>query len=202
MNEELIKELSAMAAMELPEKYTSVSYAVMIGGEIVARDNLGTTGGKDPKPAHEKCTYNVASISKIFCTTAVMQLVEKGLLDLDKPVIEYVPEFSMPDARYKKITLRHCLSHSSGLPGTQWKGFSVSDPGREDYYSEFLDYMAHSMIKAEPGLYSTYCNDGFTLSEMAVKNVSGESYADYCLNHICRPLGLESSRRSWNLKPE
>ena len=97
MNEELRKELSAMAAMELPEKYTSVSYAVMIGGEIVARDNLGTTGGEDPKPAHEKCTYNVASISKIFCTTAVMQLVEKGLLDLDKPVIEYVPEFSMPD---------------------------------------------------------------------------------------------------------
>jgi|GEM_PF-270075 Beta-lactamase class C and other penicillin binding proteins len=199
---DLTKKLSRMLSYELPNEFTSVSYAIMIDGRFVASDTLGTTGGKKPVPADSRCTYNVASISKIFCSVAVMQLVEKGLLDLDASVIDYVPEFTMPDERYKKITLRHCLSHSCALPGTQWKGFSVTEPEDEDYYSEFLEYVGHSYLKAEPGYYSTYCNDGFTLAEMAVKNVSGMPYHEYCLKHICKPLGLESSRLIYNLNPE
>ncbi len=199
---DLSKKLSRMLSYELPNEFTSVSYAIMKDGMFIAADTLGTTGGKKPVPADSKCTYNVASISKIFCSIAVMQLVEKGLLDLDVPVVRYVPEFTMPDERYKKITLRHCLSHSCALPGTQWKGFSVSEPEDEDYYTEFLEYVGHSYLKAEPGYYSTYCNDGFTLAEMAVKNAAEMPYHEYCLKHICEPLGLESSRLIYNLNPE
>lgn len=200
--ENITKRLSQMLRYELPNEFTSVSYAIMIDGTIVAEDTLGTTGGKNPRPAHSRCTYNVASISKVFCSIAVMQLVEKGLLDLDEPVVTYVPEFVMPDERYKKITLRHCLSHSSGLPGTQWKGFSVTEAADEDYYAEFLEYVGHSYLKAEPGCYSTYCNDGFTLAEMAVKNVSGLPYHVYCVQNICDPAGLASSRLIYNLNPD
>lgn len=200
--EQLTKELSGILAASLPEKYTSVSYAILKDGNLIAADALGKTGGKNPKKATVDCTYNVASVSKIYCTVAVMQLVEQGKLDLDTPIYKYLPHFIMPDERYKKITLRHCLSHSSGLPGTQWKGFSVSDTTDEDDYYEWVySYMAHSYLKAEPGEYSVYCNDGFTMAEMVVAQVSGEKYGDYCMNHITEPIGAHSSRLAYNQNP-
>ncbi len=199
----LTEKLTEILSYGLPEKYTSISYAIMKDGKIIAADALGTTGGKNPKPATTDCTYNVASVSKMFCTVAVMQLVEQGKVDLDTPVYKYLPRFTMPDERYKKITLRHCLSHSPALPGTQWKGFSVSDTTPEDaYYDWVYDFFAHSCLKADPGEYSVYCNDGFTVAEMVVAEVSGEKYGDYCMNHITEPIGAHSSRLAYNCNPD
>lgn len=196
MNQALKEKLSAILGMNLKKDYTSVSYAIMRHGEILAADSLGTQGGEEKKPADTNCTYNVASVSKIYCTVAVMQLVEQGKLNLDEPIVTYLPRFKMLDDRYRQITLRHCLSHSSGLPGTQWKHFSASDVSHDTYYEEVYDYMAHSYLKAAPGEYSVYCNDGFTLAEMAVAAVSGMSYAQYCKDHITEPIGAHSSRLS------
>ncbi len=199
---DLTKKLSEILSYGLAKDYTSVSYAIMKDGKLLASDSLGHQGKPKKEPATTKCTYNVASVSKIFCTVAVMQLVEKGLLDLDKPVHEYLERFYMPDERYKKITLRHCLSHTSGLPGTQWKGFSVSSVKDANYYDDVYAYMAHSRLKAEPGEYAVYCNDGFTIAEMVVAEVSGKSYSDYCLNHITEPIGAHSTRLSFTKNPD
>ena len=87
------------------------------------------------------CTFNVCSISKIYCTVCVMQLVDEGLIQLEDKVFDILPEFKMKDKRYKDITVRMCLDHSSGLPGTQWKHFSVSTTSKFDYYSEVLNYL-------------------------------------------------------------
>ena len=191
----LVKELDQIIGYSLAKKHTSTSYAVMIDGKLVANDSLGTTGGKDPKPATTDCTYNVASVSKIFTTVCVMQLVEAGKLDLDVPVITYIPEFRMLSEGYKRVTLRQCLSHSCGLPGTQWINFSVSDMTEVDYYKSALDFYSKSHLKAEPGEYSVYCNDGFTLAEMCVAAVSEEkSFSEYCRIHVTDPLGSFSSR--------
>lgn len=199
---QLTQELSEILRYGLPKDYTSVSYAILKDGELLACDALGTQGGKDKLPATVDCTYNVASVSKIYCTVAVMQLVEKGLLELDRPVCEYLPRLTMLDERYRRITLRHCLSHTSGLPGTQWKGFSVADVSSADYYEDVYAYLAHSHLKAEPGEYAVYCNDGFTLAEMVVAAVTGEKYADYCQAHITDPIGALSSRLSPNRNPD
>ena len=199
----LTERLSDIVKRQLKGEYTSVSYAILQHGEVMAADSIGFKNRKDMEPADERCTYNVASISKIFCTTAVMQLAERGLVDLDTPVCTYLPRLSMPlDGRYKQITLRHCLSHSSGLPGTQWRGFSVSSTEGADYYADVYDFLSKSTLKADPGDYSVYCNDGFSLAEMVVAEVSGMPYADYCLEHITKPLGLQSSRLSTTLNPD
>jgi CubicO group peptidase (beta-lactamase class C family) len=190
---ELSQQLNSILEAVLPGEYTSVSYAIALDGQIIAADALGSQGGPEKKPATADCAYNVASISKIFCTAAVMQLVERGLLDLDRPVCDYLPRFRMRDPLYRQITLRHCLSHSSGLPGTQWRGFSVSDTSGADYYDDVYDFLSKSTLKAAPGTYSVYCNDGFTLAEMAVAQVTGMDYAAYCRENIFRPLGLESA---------
>ena len=199
--QQLTKQLSTVLSYGLNKDFTSVSYAIMKDGKILASDSLGHQGKPEKLPATTDCTYNVASVSKIYCTVAVMQLVEKGLLDLDSPVCEYLPRFYMPDERHKSITLRHCLSHTSGLPGTQWKRFSVSSVKDANYYEDVYAYLANNRLKAEPGEYAVYCNDGFTLAEMAVAQVAGESFSDYCLNHITEPIGAHSTRLSFTQNP-
>ena len=198
----LTEKLNELIKLGLPKNHTAISYAIMVDGEIWCADTIGTSQGK---PATNDHTFNVGSISKIFCTTAVMQLVEQGKMDLDEPICTYLPDFWMPDERYKKITLRHCLNHSCALPGTQWKNFCTSEIQAGDieaYYREVYHYLAHSWMKDEPGAYSVYCNDGFTLAEMAVAAVTGQPFAQYCEEHITRPLGAHSTRTAFFRNPD
>ena len=108
----------------------SLQYALWQNGEIVLSGQAGTFSRTENLLMTGDELYGIGSVSKIYTTVAVMQLVERGLLELDRPVCEYLPRFWMPDERYKKITLRHCLSHSCGLPGTQWRWLAASRPRR------------------------------------------------------------------------
>lgn len=193
---ELSKKLNEILKHNLAKGYTGVSYAISVQGEMIAAGAVGTSGGQEKKPLTLEGTFNVASVSKVFCTLAVMKLVEMGQVELDTPVVEYLPKFTMPDPRYKNITLRHCLNHTSGLPGTQWKGFSVSETAGSDYYADVYDYFAHNYLKAEPGEYAVYCNDGFTLAELVVAEVSRSKFSDFCRQHIMQPLNMEHTRLS------
>lgn len=209
---ELTQEIKELIQIYLKKGYTSVSYAVVLDGELVANDALGTKGGPAYAQAENAasdasakattdCTYNVASLSKIYTTAAVMKLVEEGKLDLDTPVVRYLPQFRTLNAGYEQMTLRHCLSHQCALPGTQWIDFSVSDQSEVDYYADALDFYANSHLKALPGTYSVYCNDGFTIAEMCVAAVCEEkSFSEYCRIHITDPIAAWSSRfaRSYN----
>lgn len=199
MKNELTARLSAIVRPALNKDGTSVSYAIMQNGQLIAADTL--SGKNSAQPDETERTYNVASISKIYCTVAVMQLVEQGKLSLDVPVAGYLPRFTMRDERYRAITLRHCLNHTSGLPGTQWRGFSVTNPDQNRYYDDVYDYLSKSTLKADPGTYAVYCNDGFTLAEMAVAAVSGQSFAEYCMDHITEPIGAHSTRLSDHRNP-
>ena len=190
----LTQKLSDILRCGLKPGYTSVSYAISRGGKLLAADSLGTIGDKAGTPADCGSTYNIGSVSKIFCAVAVMQLAEQGKVDLDIPVYKYLPRLWMPDERYKQITLRHCLSHSSGLPGTQWKGFALAGTDPYDYYADVYDYLSKVRLKADPGTYSVYCNDGFTMAEMVVSEVSGQPFEQYSVEHITDPIGAESTR--------
>lgn len=202
MNNELIQRVSDYLKMTLAKDYTSVSYAVSVGGEVVLADALGWQDKPAKIPAGTNCTYNVASVSKIYCTAAIMILVQQDKISLDEPVITYVPDFKMLDEDYKKITVRHLLNHASGLPGTQWKGFSVTQKTERNYHQEVLDYLAISHLKAKPGAYSVYCNDGFTLAEIVVARVSGMSFGEFVRLHITDPIGALSTRYIENRNEE
>lgn len=202
MDCEWSKRTSDFLSMTLAKDYTSVSYALQINGELAAADALGWQDQPGKIAATPQCTYNVASVSKIYCTAAVMILVQRGLVELDAPVVQYVPDFKMLDEDYKKITVRHLLNHASGLPGTQWKGFSVTALTERDYYQEVLDYLAISHLKAKPGEYSVYCNDGFTLAEIVVARVSGQRYSEFLRENITDPIGAGSTRTIENRNPE
>lgn len=135
----------------------------------------------------------VGSVSKIFCTTAALQLYEQELLDIDAPVTDYVPEFTMQDERYKDITVRMLMNHTSGLMGMVYDDMMLYDDIDTAYHDRFIRYLKNSRLKADPGTLATYSNDGFTLLEIVVERVSGESFTDYVENHISKPLKLENT---------
>lgn len=172
----------------------SIQYAVMQKGELILSDAYGIDDAKKKTQVTTDSIYGIASISKIFTTTAVMQLVEDGKLDLDTPVVHYIPEFKMKDARYKDITVRMLLNHSSGLMGGGLGNAILYEDPDSYYHDHFLEKLKNERLKADPGTYSVYCNDGFQLAELVVERVSGETFSDYLKKSIFTPLGLSHTR--------
>ena len=184
------------ASILLNSKYesTSVQYALIDNGKIVVSGNSGVYSKEDNKPVTADTMYGIGSVSKMFVTTAVMKLVDKGLVDLDAPVTKYISDFEMADDRYKKITVRMLLNHSSGLMGSTFSNamlFNDNDPYAHD---NFLNQLKTQRLKADPGAYSVYCNDGFTLAEILVERVTGNSYTNYIANNITNPLKMDNTK--------
>ncbi len=194
-----IKEL---VLNSIHKDYTALSYAISIHNEVVLSDAVGVIDKKTKEIITEKATFNVASISKMYVTVAIMQLVEQGKIKLDDYVYQILPRFYMPDERYKKITVAMCLNHTSGLPGTEWKHFATKEIDGVNYYDEVYHYFSVNKLKSEPGEYSVYCNDGFTIAELIVSEVSGMTYEDYIYQYITNPIGAESTRLSGNLNAD
>ncbi|MBP0966679.1 MAG: beta-lactamase family protein [Oscillospiraceae bacterium] len=140
----------------------------------------------------------IASISKMFSTTAVLQLAEEGKVDPDAPVTEYLPEFSMADSRYRDITVRMLMNHTSGLMGTTAADFMLLGDRDSTPHDKLLSRLKLQKLKADPGAFGAYCNDGFSLLEQITERVSGESFTDYVQNHICKPLGLKQTGTPWD----
>ena len=140
----------------------------------------------------------IASVSKMFSATAVLQLADEGKLDLDAPVTEYLPGFRLADSRYRDITVRMLMNHSSGLMGTTAEDFMLLNDRDASPHDKLLSRMKPQSLKADPGTLSAYCNDGFSLLEQITEQVSGESFTDYVQNHICKPLGMTETGTPWD----
>lgn len=170
-------------------KTCAATVAVMDGGKIVYSEGFGMADRENSVPVNPNTIFNIGSASKTFDAAAVMRLVDDGKVSLDTPVVRYVPEFKMPDPRYKDITVRMLLDHSCALPGTT----AANDVGHKinpSFYEDFLNAMAHSDLKASPGEYAPYCNDAWTLAEILVARVSGQKYIDFLNQRILGPLNL------------
>lgn len=177
------------------KKITAVIAAIMILVAIPVTAAYGADKETTPVQTEIKAdtVSAIGSISKIFCTTAALQLYEQGLLDIDAPVTDYVPEFTMQDERYKDITVRMLMNHTSGLMGMVYDDMMLYDDIDTTYHDRFLGHLKNARLKADPGTLATYSNDGFTLLEIVVERVSGESFTDYVENHISKPLKLENT---------
>ena len=159
--------------------------------------------GKVPAYAGESsAVLNIASVSKMYVVTAVMQLADRGLVDIDAPVTEYIPDFKMADERYKDITVRMLMNHSSGLMGTIYGGCNLYDEKSSDYHDTFLEKLRTERLKHEPGAFNCYCNDGFTLLEILTERVSGMSFTEYLSENISGPLSLENTGTLWDMDVE
>ncbi|CAH0122808.1 Putative D-alanyl-D-alanine carboxypeptidase [Paenibacillus sp. CECT 9249] len=171
----------------------SVQYALIDHGRIVVSGQSGKNDEKGQKPLTKDTMYGIGSTSKMFTTVAVMQLVDQGKIDLDTPVVRYIPEFTMKDERYKQITPRMLLNHSSGLNGSSMTNAFLFEDNDSYAYDTLLKQLAGQTLKADPGAYSVYCNDGFTLAQILVERVSGMDFTSYIHRYMTEPLGMANT---------
>ena len=173
---------------------SQISWAVWQDGKIVESGSQAAPAGEgQPKRTVSGSAYGIGSVSKIYTTVAAMQLVEKGRLELDKPVTTYLPDFKMADQRNRDITVRMLLNHSSGLMGSSMGSGILFDDPSELAADTLLERLAGQRLKADPGAYSVYCNDGFTLAQLVVEAVSGMEFMDYIQANLLKPAGLKNT---------
>ena len=167
----------------------SVTVAITDNGRLVYAEGFGVANRLQSLPIDKDTRFNIGSISKVYCATAIMLLVDEGKIDLDQPVIVYLPEFTMADDRYREITVRMLLNHSSGLPGGSYSN-SFGFQYHTAFLPETLQTLDKSHLKHRPGEMAVYCNDGFSLAEMIVEKVSGKKFGQFLQERIFTPLAL------------
>ena len=172
----------------------SIQYALWQDGEITVSGQHGIYSKTENRALTADNLYGIGSVSKVYTTAAMMRLVEKGKVDLDAPVTRYLPEFTMADSRYKDITVRMLLNHSSGLMGTTTlNAFLLNDGDNDSAVDGLLDQLKTQTLQADPGAYSVYCNDGFTLAQLVIERVSGMGFEDFLREELTEPLGLDAT---------
>ncbi len=169
---------------------SGATIAVMDQGRIIYSEGIGVADRAQNRAVDRNTRFNIGSTSKMFAAVAVLLLVDEGKVALDEAVARYIPEFTMKDERYKKITVRMLFNHSSGLPGSTFY-FGYKPDAR--MHQILLDTLKDAYLKHDPGAMSLYCNDGFTLAEMIVEKVSGKKYVDFLNQRIFTPLGMKNT---------
>ncbi|HMN31110.1 MAG TPA: serine hydrolase domain-containing protein, partial [Caldilineaceae bacterium] len=98
------------------EHVPGVAIGIVKHDKLIYTKGFGVSDPTSNRAVTPQTIFQWSSIAKTVTATAIMQLVEQGKLDLDAPVTQYLPYFRLADERYKAITIRHLLSHTSGLP--------------------------------------------------------------------------------------
>ena len=171
-------------------KVPGVAMAVVHGQETIYAKGFGVTSVEDGAlPVTPETLFRIGSTTKPLTGTAIMRLVEGCLIDLDRPVKEYISwlEFSRAKA-VDQVTMRMLLSHTSGLPnGTNEYG-SRDPEGLEEYVRQVIP---RCPFFASPGKLYSYCNNGVALAGYVAEVVSGKPYAELMSELVFEPLEME-----------
>jgi CubicO group peptidase (beta-lactamase class C family) len=173
-------------------KAGSATVAILDNSKIVYSEGFGMANRERGVPVDHNTLFNIGSITKVFTAAAIMLLVDDGKVELDTPVFGYLPEFVMADPRYKDITVRMTLNHTSGLPGTTAAN-NFGFKHNTDYFRQTMENLSRSHLKHAPGAMALYCNDGFTLAEMIVECISGQKFADFLSERSFKRLLLTNT---------
>ena len=173
-----------------------LAVAVVCEDEVVAR-GFGVRDRGTGAPVTPETMFHLASVSKPFVATAIVSLAtgraaEGPVLDLDAPIVEWVPELTLADGREGEITARRLLSHSSGLPDVADYGWHDPQLG-DDALSEFARSLSGWRLKGEPGAVFSYSNAGFELLGLLLSRVTGTTFEDAVRQQVLAPLGMRTS---------
>jgi serine-type D-Ala-D-Ala carboxypeptidase len=173
--------------------FPGCAFGVLTDGEVVLSDALGSfTYEHNAPPVQPDTVFDVASLTKVVCTTAIaMLLFQRGLLELDTPVGDLLPGFVVGRHNTelaRRVTLRNLLAHNSGLPG--YVEFFRTTPSASALFRACLELP----IEAPPGERSEYSDPGFILLGKVLEVLARESLADFAQKQLFAPLGMSATR--------
>ncbi|MDO8988753.1 MAG: serine hydrolase domain-containing protein [Sideroxyarcus sp.] len=171
---------------------TGLSIALVDDQQVVWQQGFGYADRKANVKATPDTAYHLGSIAKVFTATAAMQLAEQGKLNIDRPLRQYLPEFSIRSrvGSIDKITPRNIMTHHSGLPCNWVHGMSERHPGP---FTAVVTAVKDEYMAYPPDYVFAYSNLGVTLLGAAIEALGGECYASYMNSHLLQPLGMAHS---------
>ncbi|AGP36663.1 serine hydrolase domain-containing protein [Sorangium cellulosum] len=191
----IVPQIEAHLVAELDrQKLPGFAIGIVEGGELAVSRGFGAIDPATGAAPDADTVYRVGSITKTFTAAAILKLRDEGKLALDDPASRYLPELAevvYPTADSPRITLRHLLTHASGLP--RLGRFDYSDSTREVTAAEVRAAVPGTALEYVPGTKEVYSNFGFSLLGLVVERVSGRRYRDYVSETILAPLGMASS---------
>jgi len=161
--------------------------------QFIYAKGFGYKNIEQKKPITANTVFHLASISKSFAAVAVMQLAEKNQLDLDLPLTTYLPYFRLDDPRYQKITLRHILTHRSGIPDVEdEEDYEWENPQYDSLAVEqFVKNLSDRKLKFNPGEKRLYSNFAYDILADVILKVSGVSFETYMQRFVFNPIKMQ-----------
>jgi CubicO group peptidase (beta-lactamase class C family) len=170
-------------------RVTGLSLSILNDNKVVYIKSFGFRNKEEYKPLTENSVMYGASFTKAIFAYMVMQLVAEGILDLDKPIYQYLqkplPEYEKykdlaSDERYKLITIRMLLSHTAGFPNFRW----INSDGKLD-------------IKFTPGLKYAYSGEGINLAQFVIEAITKKDVGEMMQERIFKPFGMNRTSMTW-----
>ncbi|MER7798353.1 serine hydrolase domain-containing protein [Microbacterium sp. NPDC096154] len=141
-------------------------------------------------PVSDDAVFQIGSISKVWTATVCMQLVDEGLITLDTPIIEALPDFELADMEVARtVTLRHLLAHTSGIDGDVFTDTGRGDDNLEKYVALLKEQTQNHPI----GATWSYCNAGFSLAGRVIEALTGKTWDVAMRERLYAPLGLKAT---------
>lgn len=173
-----------MARQHIP----GVAVAIVRGGAVMKARGYGYANVEHEVPVTRETMFQSGSLGKQFTAAAVMLQVEDGKLSLSDPITRFFPDAPAP---WKPITVRHLLTHTSGIPDYTTDAFDY----RRDYTEEDITKMAYALpLEFPAGSRWNYSNTGYVLLGIIVHKVSGQFYGDVLTSRVFAPLGMKTAR--------
>ncbi len=169
---------------------------IVEGDQIVFAKGYGVQSLDTCAPVTPDSIFCIASITKCFVATAVMQWVERGAVTLDAPLIRYLPYFKMDDPRCGQITLRQILSHTSGMPDMDAIEYDelVKHPETDDGAAErYVRALRSKKLVANPGERFSYSNIAYNVLGDVIAKISAQTFEAYMKEHVLLPAGMPGS---------
>lgn len=179
------------------KRIPGLSVAVIRDGHVVKEAAYGKASLELNVPTTLDTSYPLASMTKTFTAVAIMQLVQEGRISLDEPVAQILVQLP---PQWSAVTIRHCLSHTSGLPDVLTDDVnSTTVSGDRD---TALNLVAKQSLKPA-GVEAAYIQTGYLLLGMVIEKVSGMSYESFVQSRLLNPAGMKNARfgDAWSIIP-
>lgn len=183
----------------LTKKYSvpGVSIAFVEDGKIANTLNYGYSDKENGIKMNKDTVFQGASISKPLTAWGIMKLVEQGKINLDDPAEKYLTRWHFPASQYdkNKVTIRRLLSHTGGVSLNGYAGHpeNMKLPTLEQSLSGQTNGCGDVRIISEPGTQFMYSGGGYTVLQLIIEEVTGQSFSKYMEENILQPLGMKSS---------
>ena len=187
---EFAERVDAIAKHGLSHPVAGISVAVARDGKIVFARGYGFANLEHSVPVTPETVFHIASISKNIEAAVIVQLAEKGKLNLDDDVTKYVPE---APTHGKHVTVRQLINHTSGIFSFTSLPNAMQNERLDLDHQQVLALIKDKPFVFEPGTSWRYDNSAFYIAGMVVERVTKQDYATYVRDHIFQPLGMTSA---------